>query len=78
MPIDWYISPNIMCYKRHTVNISKDGTLIRAKANPDLELVIQRYYQRTYYCGVVGDSSREQLTYFERELIPPGKSSNKK
>jgi hypothetical protein len=67
-----------MSYKTHTDNIYKEGTFIRAKANPNVELVILKYFQRTYYCGVVGDASHQQLTYFERELLPPAKVNNKK
>jgi hypothetical protein len=52
-------------------NIYKEGTLITAKANPTQQLVIQKYYQRIYYCAVVGDSQHKHLAYFERELIPP-------
>lgn len=52
-------------------NIYTEGTAIRAKANPDLPLVISKYYQRIYYCAIVGDPKHKQFAYFERELIPP-------
>ena len=60
--------------KMHTLsndNIYKAGTLIAAKANPELALVIRHYYQRIYYCEVVGEPDHKHLAYFERELIPP-------
>lgn len=48
-----------------------EGTVITAKADPGKKLLIVRYFQRTYYCVVIGDVARRQLTYFERELMPP-------
>jgi len=51
-------------------NIYKAGTLITAKADPLLQLKIERYYQRIYYCSVVDAPQRKHLVYFERELIP--------
>jgi hypothetical protein len=62
-----------MSYKTNSDNLYKEGTLIRAKARPELQLVIRRYYHRTYYCGVVGDAAKENLTYFEKDLIPPSR-----
>lgn len=52
-------------------NIYNEGTVITAKINPDLKLVILRYYQRIYYCAVVGEPDRKPFAYFERELISP-------
>ena len=49
----------------------KEGALITAKENPTLQLKITKYYQRIYYCAVVGDEQRKQLVYFQHELIPP-------
>ena len=60
-----------MSYKTNTDNIYKEGTLITAKTNPGLKLRIMKYYQRIYYCAVVGDAARKHLTYFENDLIPP-------
>ncbi len=62
-----------MSYKTNTDNIYKEGTIISAKVRPDEKLLIMKYYQRTYYCAVVGDAARKQLAFFERELIPPGR-----
>jgi hypothetical protein len=67
-----------MSYKTNSDNIYKEGTIVRAKAKPELELIIMRYFQRTYYCSVVGDATRQLLTYFERELIPPSRTGLKK
>lgn len=53
-------------------NIYKEGTVIAAKVNPDLKLVILRYYQRIYYCAVAGAPDHKPFAYFERELVPPG------
>jgi hypothetical protein len=61
-----------MSYQTKNDNIFPEGTLITAKANPSLPLKIMKYNQRIYYCAVVGDESKKQLVYFERELIAPG------
>jgi hypothetical protein len=60
-----------MSYRTNTDNIYAEGTLITAKENPSLQLKIFKYYQRIYYCSIVGDEKRKQLAYFERELIAP-------
>lgn len=56
-------------------NIYQEGTRIAAKVNPDLPLIIRKYYQRIYYCEIVGDEGHSHMAYFERELIPPATSS---
>jgi hypothetical protein len=63
-----------MNYKRSNDNIYKAGTVITAKENPHVKLVIMRYIHRTYYCAVVGGDTKNQLTYFEQELIAPSSS----
>jgi hypothetical protein len=60
-----------MSYQTSTDNIYPNGAVITAKENPSLKLIITKYYQRIYYCAVVGDESRKQLVYFERELMQP-------
>ena len=60
-----------MSYSAIADNLYQEGAHICAKENPTLELVIRRYYQRIYYCSVVGEPERKQLVYFERELIAP-------
>lgn len=65
------VNPNAtMNYKRSNDNVYKTGTVITAKENPQRKLLIMKYIHRTYYCTVVGDALT-QLTYFERDLIPP-------
>ncbi len=54
-----------------TDNVYEEGTVITAKVDPNLRLIITRYYQRIYYCAVEGEPDRKKLAYFERELIPP-------
>lgn len=66
-----------MSYRTSSDNIYAEGILITAKANPSLKLKIIKYYQRIYYCSVVGDENGKQLAYFERELIPPASASAK-
>ena len=60
-----------MSYRTNSDNIYAEGTLITARENPGLQLKIMKYYQRIYYCDIVGHADRKQLAYFERELIPP-------
>jgi len=57
-------------------NIYPAGSLITAKVNPSLQLIIARYYQRIYYCAVVGDADHKHFAYFERELIAPDATPN--
>ena len=58
-----------MSYRTDPDNIYPEGTIITAKRDPSLQLKIVKYYQRIYYCAVVGDESSKQRVYFERELI---------
>jgi hypothetical protein len=60
-----------MANRTEADGIYKPGTVIAAKADPGLSLVIVRYYQRIYYCEVAGEPERKHFAYFERELIPP-------
>ena len=65
-----------MRYRPNFDNTFQEGTVITAKSDPGVKLVIMKYYQRIYYCSVVGDANHKPLTYFERELIPPSTSDN--
>lgn len=56
-------------------NIYPEGALVFAKANPSSQLRIMKYYQRIYYCALVGGDTSKPLVYFERELDPPLKRS---
>jgi hypothetical protein len=60
-----------MSFRTNSDNIYAEGTLITAKDNPSLQLKIVKYYQRIYYCAVVGDEDKKQLAYFGRELVQP-------
>jgi hypothetical protein len=68
-----------MGYNTNDDNIYKVGAMVTAKADPDLKLIIMRYYHRTYYCVDVNDPGGIQLSYFERELsLPAGVKLAKK
>ena len=67
-----------MSYRTNSDNVYAEGIFITAKGNPTLRLKIKKYYQRIYYCEVVGGEQRKQLAYFERELISPEKGENNK
>ncbi|HEY0744761.1 MAG TPA: hypothetical protein VGD40_25015 [Chryseosolibacter sp.] len=54
----------------NTDNLFTEGSLVTAKQHPEVPLKVVRYYQRIYYCARVGDETRKQLVYFERELLP--------
>ena len=60
-----------MRYRTNSDNLYSEGIFITAKVNPSLRLKIKKYYQRIYYCEIVGDEERRQFAYFERELIAP-------
>jgi hypothetical protein len=62
-----------MSYRTNSDNIYSVGILISAIDDPSLKLKIMTYYQRIYYCAVMGDEDRKQLAYYERELVPPVK-----
>jgi len=52
-------------------NIYPVGTIVYARVQPDLKLVIEQYMHRIYFCGVFEQPMSKQIPYFERELIPP-------
>jgi len=51
-------------------NIFKEGEVVRAKVNPNQNLIVRRYVDRIYYCKIQADPTHKELVYFERELIP--------
>jgi hypothetical protein len=65
------VMPSPMSQRPISDNIYPEGSLITAFVDPALQLRIVRYYQRIYYCAVVGEESGKQLVYYQRELIPP-------
>lgn len=52
-------------------NLYPEGTVISAKVNPSLQLVITSYRQRIYYCSAVDHPEQKGFAYFERELVRP-------
>lgn len=60
-----------MSYRTNSDNIFSVGILISAIDDPSLKLKIMTYYQRIYYCAVIGDEDRKLLAYYERELMQP-------
>jgi hypothetical protein len=66
-----------MSYRTNTDNIYPEGSLITANENPARQLKIVKYYQRIYYCAVVGEEDTKQLAYFERELRAPASAAKK-
>jgi len=60
-----------MSYITNNDNIYKIGATITTKANPEVKLVIMRYYHRTYYCADANDPTQKLNEYFEKQLMPP-------
>jgi hypothetical protein len=56
-------------------NIYPVGMSVSAKVNPAVTLIIDSYFQRIYYCSVIGNPEQKQIAYFERELIPGDKQT---
>jgi hypothetical protein len=52
-------------------NLYKEGSIICARIEPTLKLLITKYRQRIYYCTVVGHPEQNNLAYFESELTLP-------
>ncbi|MEQ9440096.1 MAG: hypothetical protein RIG62_13665 [Cyclobacteriaceae bacterium] len=50
-------------------NIFSEGSVVYAKVDPTLKLVVRRYVKRIYYCTIQKDPARKELVYFERELM---------
>ena len=44
------------------------GTVVYAKENPAIELVILYYAKGIYYCAVVGDAKYNNLPFLECQL----------
>ena len=56
------------------------GDIVYAKVNPTLKLIIRRYVDQVYYCKIQEDPEKDELVYFERELVedPLLEAKNKK
>jgi hypothetical protein len=52
-------------------NLYPVGTVVKAKVDPTLPLIIEQYNGRIYYCAAVDTPEHRHFAYFERELIPP-------
>ena len=50
-------------------NIFPEGSVVYAKEDPTLKLVVRRYVDRIYYCTISEDPSHKELVYYERELV---------
>jgi hypothetical protein len=59
-------------------NLYKEGTIISAKENPALNLVINKYLQRIYYCTAIGAPDGQQFAYFEHNLLTPVSAQERK
>jgi hypothetical protein len=59
-------------------NLYKEGSIICAKVDPSVKLVITKYRQRIYYCKEVDRSEKNNYVYFENELILPVSSDQVK
>ncbi|MCK3684943.1 hypothetical protein [Maribellus sp. YY47] len=51
-------------------NKFKEGEVVRAKVNPNQNLIVRRYVDRIYYCMIQEKPGHKDLVYFERELFP--------
>lgn len=60
-----------------TDNIYPVGMQVHAKVNPSLPLIINKYYQRIYYCTRADGKENDYKAYFERELIEPRNFNNR-
>lgn len=60
-----------MGFQTNEDNAYEVGSFINAIEAPTVKLQITRYYQRIYYCSVVGNDAAKLKVYFERELIAP-------
>lgn len=47
----------------------KEGETVCAKVEPSLKLIVRRYVDRIYYCKILEHPDRDELVYFERELM---------
>lgn len=58
-----------MTFQTNEDNAYEVGSFINVIEAPTVKLQITRYYQRIYYCSVVGNDAAKLKVYFERELI---------
>jgi hypothetical protein len=61
-----------MSYRTNEDNIYKVGSVITARENPTQKLLIEKYYQRIYYCSILPEDPSARLkVYFQKDLIAP-------
>ena len=51
-------------------NKFKVGEVVRAKINPNQNLIVKRYVDRVYFCKIQENPTHKDLVYFEQELLP--------
>jgi len=51
-------------------NKFKEGEVVRAKVNPNQNLVVRRYVDKIYYCKIQENLNHKDLVYLEWELLP--------
>jgi hypothetical protein len=44
------------------------GSVVYAKPNPSVKLSVLRYSKGIYYCAVIGDAQKDNLTFLETQL----------
>ena len=67
----WMTKQIFMKTEINNDNLYKEGTIICARIEPGLKLLITKYRQRIYYCTVVDHPEQNNLAYFESELTLP-------
>ena len=58
-------------------NIFSEGSVVYARENPALALVVRRYVGRIYYCTLQNNPSHKELVYFERELMAQSNTASR-
>tara|TARA_R110002020_G_scaffold386331_1_gene597091 strand:+ start:147 stop:320 length:174 start_codon:yes stop_codon:yes gene_type:complete len=47
----------------------KSGQTVYSKVDPQVKLIIRRYYQNIYYCKFADYPQKKELALFEREIL---------
>ncbi|GAA0877998.1 hypothetical protein GCM10009119_09660 [Algoriphagus jejuensis] len=45
------------------------GDLVYTKKNPDVQMIVRKYYAKIYYCKFADLPMKTELALFERELV---------
>ena len=67
-----------MLDRNHMDNLYEEGSIVTAKENPELKLIITKYCQRIYHCRAVGEPEGRAFAYFETNLIAPVQNKTRK